>query len=185
MTICRTRNVIVAVIVSIAGVSAPAVAEVEDAAPNGFTIRNSVHVAADRQHVYNAAVDAVGKWWSSDHTMSGNAAALYITPTVPGCFCEALGGDAGFVHMIVSWISPGEVIRLTGGLGPLGLMGVSGNMTWEFEDDDDGTIVTLEYAVGGYMNGGLDTVAPAVDGVLADAMNRLKSFVETGSPEQG
>ena len=164
----------------------PATAEVLDAAANGFTVRYSVSVNADRRTVYDAAVDNIGQWWSSDHTMSGNAAALYLTTTLPGCFCEALGGDAGFVHMTISWVSPGEVIRLTGGLGPLGLMGVSGNMTWEFEEDEaGGTVLTLEYAVGGYMDGGLDAVAPAVDGVLSEAMNRLKSFVETGNPEQG
>ena len=164
--------------------SAPAYGEVLDSATNGFTIRHQVTVAGERMAVYESAVD-IGNWWSSDHTMSGTAAALYMTTTVPGCFCEALGGESGFVHMIVSWVKPGEIIRLTGGLGPLGLMGVAGNMTWEFAEREDGTVVTLQYAVGGYMDGGLDTVAPAVDGVLGEAMNRLKSFVETGSPEQG
>ena len=167
------------------GAVAPVSAEVLNAAPNGFTVSHVVSIDADRTTVYDAAVDNVGQWWSSDHTMSGNAAALYMTTTVPGCFCEALGEESGFVHMTVSWVSPGAVIRLTGGLGPLGLMGVTGNMTWEFEESEDGTVVSLEYAVGGYMDGGLDTVAPAVDGVLGEAMNRLKSFVETGSPEQG
>ena len=37
----------------------------------------------------------------------------------------------------------------------------------------------------GYMDGGLDTVAPAVDSVLTEAMNRLKAYVETGGPGQG
>ena len=64
-------------------------------------------------------------------------------------------------------------------------MGVDGNMTWEFADTEAGTSVTLQYAVGGYMNGGLDSVAPAVDGVLIEAMNRLKAYVETGDPGQG
>jgi hypothetical protein len=165
--------------------AAAARAEVLNAAPNGFTVRHEVAVEAERLTVYETAVGGVGQWWSSDHTVSGDAANLSITPTVPGCFCEALGPDAGLVHMTVSFVNPGVMIRLTGGLGPLGLMGVSGNMTWEFEQADSGTLVILQYAVGGYMDGGLDTVAPAVDGVLGEAMMRLKSYVESGDPAQG
>ena len=87
--------------------------------------------------------------------------------------------------MTVTFVNPGVMLRLTGGLGPLGLMGVAGNMTWEFDQAETGTVVTLQYSVGGYMDGGLDTVASAVDGVLVEAMTRLKSFVETGSPTEG
>ena len=165
--------------------NSPSHAEVLDAAPNGFTVRHQVSIDADRFTVYNAAVGQVGQWWSSDHTVSGDAANLYITAAIPGCFCESLGENAGLVHMAVSFVNPGVLIRLTGGLGPLGLMGVNGNMTWEFDETEDGSTVTLQYAVGGYMSGGLDTVAAAVDGVLVEAMTRLKAFVETGSPVEG
>jgi hypothetical protein len=160
-------------------------ADVLDAAPNGFTVRHHVLIAADRATVYDAAVSAVGQWWSSDHTVSGDAANLSITTTIPGCFCETLGEEGGLVHMLVTFVSPGSMLRLTGGLGPLGLMGVDGNMTWEFDDAESGTVVTLQYTVGGYMDGGLETIAPAVDGVLQEAMDRLRRFVETGDPAQG
>ena len=33
------------------------------------------------------------------------------------------------------------------------------------------------------MDGGLDQIAPAVDGVLAEAAARLKAFIDTGNPE--
>ena len=158
-------------------------AEVTDAAANGFTVRLQVPVEADRFTVYKAAVEDVGQWWSDDHTVSGDAANLYIAATIPGCFCETLSDNAGLVHMTVSFVNPGVIIRLTGGLGPLGLLGVSGNMTWEFDETESGTLVTLQYAVGGYMDGGLAAVAGPVDGVLAEAMQRLKSYVETGAPE--
>jgi hypothetical protein len=52
-------------------------------------------------------------------------------------------------------------------------------MTWEFADDTEGTRVTLTYAVGGYLAGGLDPLAPAVDSVLLDQMSSLRSFVES------
>lgn len=156
--------------------------EVLDAESNGFTVRHEVIIAADRSAVYKATVSRIGEWWNSDHTVSGNAANLYLVTSIPGCFCERLGDGAGLVHMTVSFVNPGVMLRMTGGLGPLGLMGVAGNMTWEFDDIEGGTRVTLQYAVGGYMPGGLDTVAAPVDGVVGEALARLKTFVETGSP---
>lgn len=172
------------VLALLAAIVAPSVlhAEVVDAAHNGFTVRHSVSIAADRELVYQAAVQNIGDWWNSDHTVSGNAENVYLTDSIPGCFCERLGDGAGLVHLSVSFVNPGVMLRLTGGLGPLGLMGVSGNMTLEFDEDGDGTTVTLQYAVGGYMAGGLDSVANAVDGVLVEQMARLAMFVETGSP---
>ncbi len=156
--------------------------EVLDAAANGFTIRHEVQISADRNTVYQAAVDNIGAWWNGDHTVSGDAANLYMDARVHGCFCERLGEGAGLVHLSVSFVNPGVMLRLTGGLGPLGLMGVAGNMTWEFESNDAGTMMTLQYAVGGYMAGGLDSIAVPVDGVLVEAMTRLATYVETGSP---
>jgi uncharacterized protein YndB with AHSA1/START domain len=154
--------------------------EVLDAAANGFTVKHSVMIEAERSEVYGSAVGDISQWWNSDHTISGDAANLFITAQPHGCFCERLGPNAGLIHMTVTFVNPGVLLRLTGGLGPLGLMGVSGNMTWEFEEHEKGTFVTVNYAVGGYMEGGLDAIAAAVDGVLMEQFERLKQLVETG-----
>jgi hypothetical protein len=138
-----------------------------------------VSIAASRDQVYRIAVQQVGDWWSDDHTVSGDASNMSIDARPLGCFCENLGEGAGLSHMMVTFVNPQVMIRFTGGLGPLGLMGVEGNMTWEFEDAGQGTIVVLNYAVGGYFSGGLDAVAPAVDGVLGEQMTSLKIFVES------
>jgi len=82
--------------------------------------------------------------------------------------------------MTATMINPGVVIRLTGGLGPLGLAGVSGNMTWEFEESQDSTKVKFTYAVGGYLAAGLDAVAGSVDYVVGEALSRLQAHVESG-----
>ena len=188
LTVCRMRNFKVRLLpglLIIALVAVPVQAEVLDSASNGFTVRHAVMIAADRQTVYQTVVSKISAWWSSDHTVSGNAANLFLTDTISGCFCERLGEGAGLVHMSVSFVNPGVMLRLTGGLGPLGLMGAAGNMTWEFDDAETGTVVTLQYAVGGYMPEGLDTIAEPVDGVLVEQLTRLKSFVETGSPTEG
>ncbi len=157
-------------------------AEVTDAAVGGFTTVNEVTVDASRDVTWKAAIDDIGVWWSSDHTISGDASRLSITPVAQGCFCENFGSGAGVVHLTVTMVNPGVVIRLTGGLGPLGLMGVNGNMTWEFEDVEGGTKVKFTYAVGGYRPDGLDTIAGPVDFVIGEALTRLKAHIETGDP---
>lgn len=156
--------------------------EVSDSATNGFTTVNEVIVDAGRAKVWARALQ-IGNWWNSDHTVSGDASRMSIDPVPLGCFCETLGEKTGVVHLTVTSVMPTVMLRMTGGLGPLGLRGVAGNMVWEFEDAGNGTRVRFSYAVGGYMDGGLDQVAGAVDTVIAEALRRLRSYVETGSPE--
>ncbi len=167
-------------ILSLLFISIGANGEVLDAAANGFTVKHSIVIEAQQSVVYGSVVDRISQWWSSDHTISGDAGNLYISAKPHGCFCERLGPHAGLIHMTVTFVNPGVMLRFTGGLGPLGLMGVNGNMTWEFAGHENGTLVTVNYAVGGYLDGGLDAVAAAVDGVLIEQFERLKKLVETG-----
>ena len=158
-------------------------ADVMDAGPGGFSLVHEVTIDAARADVWQAAVDEVGLWWSDDLTISGDAGNLNIAPVLQGCFCEGSDDRVGVVHLTVTSISPNAMLRLTGGLGPLGLMGVAGNMTWEFFDAEDGTSVRFTYAVGGYRPGGLNGLANSVDYVIGDALDRLKAYVETGDAE--
>lgn len=172
------RSLAIVTIVTMAG-RTPAAADVVDADARGFTVSHRVTVAAPRSTAYDAVVNGISLWWSNDHTVSGNAANLYLDAEPQGCFCERLGDGAGLVHMTVTFVNPGVILRLTGGLGPLGLMGVNGNMTFEFDDGDEpGTsLLTLRYAVGGYLADGLDAVAPAVDQVLGEQLERLQRHI--------
>jgi hypothetical protein len=158
-------------------------AEVKSAAHNGFTTVNEVLVEVSPAAAWVAALE-VGKWWSPDHTISGDARRMSIEAVTQGCFCEMLGEQAGVVHMVVTSVMPVTSLRLTGGLGPLGLMGVDGNMTWDFEPAGDGTRIRFTYAVGGYMDGGLEQMAGPVDYVLGEALQRLAAYLETGDPER-
>ena len=157
-------------------------AEVIDSAENGFTTAHEVHIHAARNKVWAAAIN-VGNWWSDDHTVDGNASRMSIEAEPQGCFCEMFENGGGVVHMSVTFVNPGIILRLTGGLGPLGLMGVDGNMTWEFFDAEGGTRAKFTYAVGGYRPGGLGAIALPVDYVIGEALQRLKAHVETGDAE--
>jgi hypothetical protein len=60
--------------------------------------------------------------------------------------------------------------------------GAAGHLIWQLTDKDGHTSLTQTYDVGGYYPGGLDKLAPAVDGVLGEQLERLKHYVETGKP---
>jgi hypothetical protein len=158
-----------------------AVADVTSSAPGGFTVEHEHVVAADRNAAYTAAVEQVSSWWNSDHTITGDPSRLSIDARVMGCFCETLD-DGAVAHLVVTFVNRNVILRLSGGLGPLGLMGIAGNMTWEFFDTaSGGTRIKWTYAVGGYREGGLDSMAAPVDAVLGDALLRLGRFIETGN----
>ena len=170
-------------VVLLAALCGAAKAEVIDSAENGFTTAHEVLIDAPRAQVWHSAVDGIGQWWSDDHTVDGSASRMSIKAEPQGCFCEIFENGGGVVHMTVTFVNPGIILRLTGGLGPLGLMGVDGNMTWEFFDADGGTRVKFTYAVGGYRPGGLGAIALPVDYVIGEALQRLKAHVETGDAE--
>lgn len=157
-----------------------ATAEVTDADKHGFSLLQETIVQADRASAWVAAVDNIDKWWDPNHTISGDASLLTIDARPLGCFCENSGG--GVVHLVVTTVSPNVNLRMTGGLGPLGLMGVNGNMTWEFFDVDEGTgggtRIRFSYAVGGYSPDGLDTISGPVDNVIGAALQRLKVYLD-------
>ncbi len=153
-----------------------ATAEVSAADKHGFLLVQEVIVKADPATAWRAAVGNIDKWWNADHTISGDPSLLSIDARPLGCFCEATGG--GVVHLVVTTVSPNVNLRMTGGLGPLGLMGVNGNMTWEFFDLAEGSKIRFTYAVGGYSPEGLDTIAKSVDDVIGDALQRLQAYLD-------
>ena len=78
---------------------------------------------------------------------------------------------------------PGEKLVLSGGLGPLQAVAATGIMTFLLSAAPGGAKLEVTYTVGGYLPAGLNTWAKPVDGVLAEQLTRLKSFVERGSPD--
>jgi hypothetical protein len=71
---------------------------------------------------------------------------------------------------------------MQGGLGPLQTAGVAGAMSWRFIAAPTGTKIEMSYSVGGYVQGGLDKMSAAVNGVLGEQFTRLKTYIETGKP---
>jgi hypothetical protein len=156
-------------------------AEVTDQSAAGFEVTEKATIAAPAAKVY-AALLTPGAWWSSQHSWSGSAANLSID-LANGCFCEKL--PKGFVrHMTVVFADGATTLRLFGGLGPMQFTGASGHLAFVLKPAGDKTELILTYDVGGYAKGGLaEKWAAPVDGVLGEAVARLKKYVETGKPD--
>ena len=156
-------------------------ADVVDSSAGGFVVKETITIQAAPQEVYKR-IFRVGEWWSPQHTFSGDAHNLTIDDRPMGCWCEKLT-TGGARHMEVVLAAKGKALVLSGGMGPLQSMAVTGAMSFDFTPDKGGTKLDLTYAVGGYLAAGLNTLAGPVDGVLTAQMGRLKNFVELGRAE--
>jgi uncharacterized protein YndB with AHSA1/START domain len=139
-------------------------------------------VKAPSAKVYDALIGQIGLWWNPEHTYSHDAKNLSIDPRPGGCFCEKLPNGGGIEHLRVVYIAPNETVRLSGALGPLQASGVAGSMTWKLTGAAENTHVQLSYSVGGFISGGFEKIAPAVEAMLREQLDRLRMFVETGKP---
>jgi uncharacterized protein YndB with AHSA1/START domain len=166
--------------IAVLGATATAALEV---GPNGFLVRHERVIAAPPARVYDALTGQIGSWWNPQHTWSGDGKNLSIDARPGGCFCERLP-NGGVEHMRVVFLKANETVRLIGSLGPLQPSGVSGSMTWQMSPVEKGTRLVLTYSVGGFIPGGFDSIAPAVERVVGEQADRLKQFVETGSPSE-
>lgn len=175
----------IAVLAALAGAMpayAPAGAEVTAVSESGFVVRLEAESPASKTEAWQALI-APGKWWSSEHTYSGDAANLYIDAQATGCFCEKLprpadapeGQRMGSIeHMHVIYADPPQgVLRMSGGLGPLQSEAAHGTLTITVKPIPTGSRITWEYVVGGYIRMKSEELAPLVDKVLGEQIARL------------
>jgi uncharacterized protein YndB with AHSA1/START domain len=161
----------------------PCHAAVDSAAANGFSLSETVHVAAAPGSVYAAFV-VPSHWWSAAHSYSHDAANFSLEARAGGCWCEKLPDGGSVEHLRVVMVMPGKAIRFAGAMGPFQPLGASGALTVTFKPaPDGGTDVLATYNLGGYSKDGFAAGAEAGDRVLTEQLARLKAFVETGSPE--
>lgn len=173
----------VAAILSVAVPSGGAAAKVVASGDHGFAVSRSAQVKASPAAVWTA-LRTPGRWWSSAHSWSGDAANMTLAPQPGGCFCEALP-DGGFAeHARVIFAAPGRMLRLSGAFGPMQGEALTGTLTVTLEPVGDSmTTVTFDYVVGGYARFPLAPMPEAVDAVIGEQHARLLRFVGTGKAE--
>ena len=154
-------------------------AEVVSSGQQGFQIKITQTVPVAAEMAYQQFL-RVNEWWHRDHTWFGDAQALSISPQVGGCFCE-INGEQQALHMTVTYVEPNKELRMTGGLGPLQMLGVHGGMSWSFKPlSDVATEISLHYQVTGYTESGLDKLANIVEQVQALQFKRLVNKLTPG-----
>ena len=153
-----------------------AAAALLDSSPNGMTIENSVTVPVDPASAWRALIKEVDLWWPKEHSWWGKEGHFRIEPQAGGCFCETAGAREA-LHMTVSHVEPGVLLRMLGGLGPLQGMGLHGALEWRFQQVEGGTRITLHYVVGGYTTQDLTKFAPVVDQVQAGQLGGLAAYL--------
>lgn len=167
--------------------AAPAVAEVTRSSDSGFVSRHEVVVEASPKEVWLALISPA-QWWTSDHTWSGDAANLTLTPQAGGCFCETIPAvdeperftlQGSVEHMRVIQAYPEQALRMSGALGPLQSEPVAGVLTIAISKVEQGTRIVWEYNVGGSMRYEIPMISKAVDGVMGI---QLKALAKTLGP---
>ena len=165
----------------IATLAAPLGAEVVQQDDRGFTTKDEAVVSATPKQVWLALISP-GDWWSDEHTWSGDAANMALTPQPGGCFCETIPESeedgritlqGGVEHMRVIQAYPESALRMTGALGPLQSEPVTGVLTIAISEVDEGTRIVWEYNVGGRMRYEVPVIAKAVDGVMSQQLDGL------------
>ena len=157
-------------------------AEVKDAGANGFSIRIATPVNASPDAVWET-LRAPQRWWSKEHTWSGNADNLYIDSQATGCFCEKLPGRGSVQHARLIFVDKGKMLRMEGAFGPLQGEAIVATLTFELSPDgDNATKVKMTYVAGGYSPTGFEKLAPLVDGVLSTQLDGLKTAAEAPPP---
>ncbi|WP_209347974.1 SRPBCC family protein [Pontixanthobacter sp. CEM42] len=168
-----------------AAVALPAQAKVVELEESAFVTRDTKVVSADLREAW-LALTQPGSWWNSAHTFSGDSENMMLTPQAGGCFCERIPendtaktvGLAGSVkHMSVILAMPDQALRMEGALGPLQSEPVTAILTVTLAKAGDGTRITFEYAVGGYMRFEVPGIAQAVDGVMSQQLGGLAELL--------
>ncbi len=152
-------------------------AEVSQVNPSGFVSTHQLTMAAKPSIVYRALTKQVHRWWDASHSYSGEAKNFSLQAKAGGCFCETLGKGGSVGHMRVVFAQPGKRLRLSGGLGPLQAMGVSGAMDFVLTPDGNGTLLQYRYQVTGGSESKLDALAGPVDAVQLGQLQRLQQYL--------
>jgi uncharacterized protein YndB with AHSA1/START domain len=159
----------------------PASGETSGASPTGFTVTHRFETAASPRKIFDALREPA-RWWSSQHTWSGDARNLTLQADAGGCFCERWA-DNSVKHGEVIFATRDSVLRLRAALGPLQSLAAEGILTFALKDGGARTNVTVTYRVAGSPEAQLAALAEPVDRVIGEQVARLARYVDTGKPE--
>ena len=148
-------------------------AEISNLGDHQFTVSHVITTEARPAVVYRTMTSHIDQWWNGDHSWSSDAENLYMKVERGGCFGEKLPGGGRVEHLRLIYFAPDRELRFNGALGPLQTLPVQGRMMWKIEAIESGSEIRFTYHVFGHPEGGLQGIAPAVDGVIGEQLKRL------------
>lgn len=126
----------------------------------------------------------IERWWSGEHTYSGDASRLKLDARAGGCWCE-VWAEGEIEHGRVLYLKRDAQLRIDGALGPLQGLAVNAVLDFSLTQGKDGTQIDLVYRVNGSAASKLDTLAPVIDKVLGEQLQRLQAHLEPQAPNAG
>ncbi|WP_300379856.1 hypothetical protein [Henriciella sp.] len=155
----------------LAATAAPAGAEIVAASPEHYELHHEATSSLTPEELWERLIHPED-WWAPAHTYSGDAANLSLDLQAGGLWRE--DWDGGSVsHGSVLMVREGEQLRLDAPFGPLQGMAVKVSWTITIEPDGEGARATFKEVANGSVSSALGQIAPAVDSVKSEAMQRL------------
>ncbi|MBI1339354.1 ATPase [bacterium] len=154
----------------------PAAAEVVRAGDDHFTLRLEAASSLSPAALWDRLI-VPARWWSSDHTYSGDARNLSLDAHAGGLWRESWAGGS-VAHGRVLSVQPGKMLRLDAPFGPLQELAVTCIWTITIRPEGEGAVVRFDLVANGSAASGLASIAPAVDFVNSQALKSLVAYVE-------
>ena len=166
------------------GVPLQAEAQIVQASSTGFQLEIKKDLPLTPKLAYQKFVKDFNQWYDASHSYSGQAENLSLD-LERACMREKLPNGGYVRHMEIVYHQPGKMFRMTGGMGPLQGLGVSGAMTYTFEPTgEQGTTVKMTYIVSGADFLKLDKLAVPVNSVLTDQLNRFQKHCSAAEKQK-
>ena len=158
---------------------APAHAALSGVSASGFVVTHGADIDVAPEAVYQA-FGQVQRWWSPQHTYSGNADNLRVRLAAGACFCE--GWEQNSVeHARVIYAVRDRAVRMQGAFGPLQEMALNAVLELKVAPRKGGSTFTMTYRVRGSPDAALDKLAPAVDRVMVEQAQRLLAYIDSSA----
>ena len=161
--------------------TSPANAKVTARSASGFSVALEANLAITPERAYEKFVE-IGNWWDMAHSYTNDASKMKLDTSPGGGWIETLPNGGFVLHMRVTQAAPGERLIMAGGLGPLAFMGVNASINVNFAKSENGTKVTIGYAVGGFDPNEFNEISKGVDGVLTAQLSRYVNYAGAGKP---
>lgn len=157
-----------------------AAAELRQSAPDGTVIEHHYSLSVTPAAAWQALVHPE-RWWPEDHTWSGARQNLALVPEAGGCFCEKWAGGSA-EHARVVMALDGQLLRLSGALGPLQEMGVTAILTVTLTPAAQGSDARVSYRISGDPTHQLDRFAAVVDQVIGQQFGEFARYAGVAEP---